>query len=217
MQKLIFIFIFLVPFSLKAETRLNFVGGINSASQEATSTLFQNIVASAKTYMAYGITADFKPASKSKGLQLGVSTGLLYVESGANQRFSVAGVTFNMDAKLPYIQVPLTLELWLSNIFSLGLGAYHEWGYQKMSQKGTQTFMGVTTTIDSASSFGEQNYETRSFGYMGKLQAQVPLGKKLRFVAIAIYQKNFLDISTHNHTTAKNINMMALGGFGLTL
>jgi hypothetical protein len=200
----------LAPAAASASLHLSAVGGISMANQTISYDL-SPYSTTQKNYLSYGLLASVRVPKSIWGL----SSGILYSEFGSHQRSSVGVTTTDIDQKLPYYVIPITIDFWLGQYISIGLGAFYATAAGNMSDKGADVTGGVSNPIDTSRSFSDNNYESKDFGYLARLQIYVPIKKRFFITATGIYALGTTDIDKDQTLKTTNRSILALAGVGL--
>jgi hypothetical protein len=206
---IVFVFSFFNSVQAVASLHLSASGGVSMANQTISYDL-SPYSTSQKNYLSYGLLANFRVPKSNWGM----TTGALYAEFGSHQRSSVGITTTDVDQKLPYLVIPITVDFWFGQYVSIGLGAFYAVAAGNMSDKGADVTGGVSTPIDSTRSFAENNYETKDFGYLARLQIYVPVKKRFFATATGLYAIGTTDIDKNLTIKTTNSAILAMGGVG---
>jgi hypothetical protein len=184
------------------------VGGLSVASQSITTSY--NVNSSSKTYLAFGALGN----ARFIGVPWGLTSGILYVEMGSNQRSQNGIDQRNYDVKVPYLQVPIIIDYWILKNLLVGLGGYIAFPGGNVKTTGTQTFF-TTSSIDLSQSFSAANYRELDWGAVAHAQVKFPFGRFFGTAAL-IYEYGFEDVNALADITTRNSAFLALIGGGIT-
>ncbi len=175
------------------------VGGISIASQKSD---IVGPTLTSKNFNAYGVLTNVRLPMMS----LGIMTGALYTELGSHAENGASKV----DEKVPYVQIPVVLDLWFHNVLAIGVGGYYgipAGNVVDSSATGTYTNQSIT--------FAQANYATKDYGAIAHLALKAHVTPLLFLSLDGQYQIGLANVTTIVNQSVKNSTILAMAGIGI--